>query len=118
MLLVGRRDWRAAKPLLNWRYYGGSFAGAYVHTLIALGDTVGARATIDSMLAARTPGYYNPIALAGAYSAVGDLDRGMEWLQRAFDERTEWLVFVRVDDELAPLRADPRYAALERQLRR
>jgi hypothetical protein len=41
----------------------------------------------------------------------------MEWLSRAFDERTIWLLYVRVDPELASLRADPRYAALDRQLR-
>jgi len=74
-------------------------------------------ATVDSMLSARTPGYYNPLALARAYAALGDIDRGMEWLGRAFEERTEWLTYVRMDDELVPLRADPRYAALERQLR-
>jgi hypothetical protein len=45
------------------------------------------------------------------------MDKGIEWLRRAFDERTLWLVMVRWDDELAPLRADPRYAALDRQLR-
>jgi hypothetical protein len=85
--------------------------------LLARGDTAAARATVDSMLAARTPGYYNPIALARAFTALGDFDRGMEWLQRAFEERTLWVPnWVRLDDELAPLRADPRYAALDRQL--
>ncbi|MGH7538878.1 MAG: TPR end-of-group domain-containing protein [Gemmatimonadales bacterium] len=69
------------------------------------------------MRAARTPGYYNPLALARAYAALGEIDRGMEWLQRAFEERTLWVIYARLDDELAPLRADPRYAAFDRQLR-
>jgi TolB-like protein/tetratricopeptide (TPR) repeat protein len=116
-LLAARGDLRDAAPLLRWRYYGGRYAGTYVRALLARGDTVAARATIDSMLAARTPGYYNPVALARAFAALGDIDRGMEWLRRAFEERTMWLIYVRADDELAPLRADPRYAALDRQLR-
>ena len=115
-LLAEQGDLQHALPLLNWRYYGGEYAGAYVRALVAQGDSTAARATIDSMLAARTPGYYNPLALARAYAAVGDIDRGMEWLQRAFEERTIWVGWVRVDPELAPLRADPRYAALDRQL--
>jgi len=41
----------------------------------------------------------------------------LEWLRRAFDERAVWLRAVRMDDEIAPLRADPRYAELDRQLR-
>ena len=117
MLLVARGDLRGAAHLLNWRYYGGLVAGSYVRALLARGDTAAARATVDSMVAARATGYYNPVALARAYAALGDIDGGMEWLRRAFDERTFWLSYVRLDPELAPLRADPRYAALDRQLR-
>ena len=116
-LLAAQGNLAGAAPLLSWRYYGGSLAGTYVRALLARGESVAAWATIDSMLAARTTGYYNPLALARAYAALGDIDHGMEWLQRAFDERTIWLNTVRMDDELAPLRADPRYAALDRQLR-
>jgi tetratricopeptide (TPR) repeat protein len=118
MLVGARGDWHNAVRLLGWRYYGGAFdAGLYVRALLALGDTVAARATVDSMLAARTPGYYNPVALARAFAALGDIDRGMEWLGRAFAERTALVVWVRQYPELAVLRADPRYAALDRQFR-
>jgi TolB-like protein len=118
LVLGARGDWRGAVRLLGWRYYGGAFdAGMFVRALLALGDTVAARATVDSMLAARTPGYYNPVALARAYTALGDFDRGIEWLSRAFEERTALVVWVRQYPELAVLRADPRYAALDRQFR-
>jgi TolB-like protein len=110
-------DLRGAEPFLDWRYYGGWVAGWCVRARLARGDTIGARATLDSMLAARQLRYYNPIAIARAYVALGDLDHGMEWLQRGFEERTGWIAWVRVDDELAPLRADPRYAALDRLLK-
>jgi hypothetical protein len=117
-LRVARGDWQGAEPLLDWRWYGGRVAGAYVHALLARGDTTGARATVDSMLTARASGYYNAVALATAYTALGDLDRGFEWLQRAFEERTIYVaLYVPWDDQLAPLRADPRYAALDRQLK-
>ena len=116
-LLAAQGDLRDVVPLLSWRYYGGVFAGTYVRGLVARGDTAAARATVDSMLAARSSGYYNPVALAQAYAALGDVDRGIEWLSRAFDERTEFLAGVRLDDGYAPLRADPRYAALDRRLR-
>ena len=118
MVLGARGSWRGAARLLDWRYYGGCFdAGMYVRSLLALGDTVGARATVDSMVSARTPGYYNPIALARAYAALGDVDRGLEWLGRAFEERTAMAIWTRQDPELAILRADPRYAAIDRELR-
>jgi TolB-like protein len=118
VVLGARGDWRGAARLLDWRYYGGCYdAGMYVRALLALGDTVAARATVDSMVAARTPGYYNPVALARAYAALGDIDRGIEWLRRAFEERTAMVMWVRQDPELATLRTDPRFAALDRRLR-
>ena len=117
MVLAARGDLRGAGRLLSWRYYGGLVAGTYVRALLARGDTLAARATVDSMVGSRSSGYYNPMAIAKAYAALGDMDRGIEWLRRAFDERTLWLTYVRQDDELATLRADPRYAALDRQPR-
>jgi TolB-like protein len=117
VFLAFHGDFRGAEHLLSWREYGGVDAGMYVRTLLARGDSAAARATVDSMLAARTPGYYNPIALARAYAALGDIDRGIEWLRRGFEERTLWVTAVRDDDELAPLRSDPRYAELDRQLK-
>ncbi len=116
-LLAARGDLRDALHLLDWRYYGGLNAGMYVRALLARGDTATARAAADSMLAARLHGYFNPVALAKVHAALGDVDTGIEWLRRAVEERTLWLFMLRLDDELAPLRADPRYAALDRQLR-
>ncbi len=116
-LRAARGDLRGALRLVNWRYYGGVHAGTYVRALLAQGDTVAARATVDSMLAARAHGYYNPVALAKAYAALGDMDRGIEWLGRAIDERTQFVIGMIYDDELGPLRRDPRYAALEQRLR-
>jgi len=116
-LLDARGEVGRAGHLVSWRYYGGLDAGTYVRALLANGDTAAARATVDSMLAARASGYYNPLALARAYAALGDMDHGIEWLRRAIDERTQFLIYVRGDDALASLRADPRYAALDRELK-
>ena len=116
-LLAARGDFRGAAHLLSWRYYGGLGAGPLVHALLAMGDTAGIRANLDSMRAARTYGYYNPLVIAGTYVALGDIDQGMAWLRRGFDERTVWIAWVRTSDDFAPLRADRRYAALDRLLR-
>ncbi len=116
-LRAERGDLAGARPLLDWRYYGGYLAGWYARAQLAAGDTAAVRAELDSLFARRRTGYVNALAIAKVYAALGDTDRGMEWLGRAFEERTQWLWWVRIDDELAPLRADPRYAALDRQLR-
>ena len=104
MLLGARRDWRGAVRLLGWRYYGGCYdAGMYVRALLALGDTVAARATVDSMVSARTPGYYNPVALAALY---GEAARSATQAASA-DGATQAAV---VEQPLAPLVLAPQAA--------
>jgi DNA-binding winged helix-turn-helix (wHTH) protein/TolB-like protein/Tfp pilus assembly protein PilF len=55
--------------------------------------------------------------LALAWVALGDHDRAFAWLERAYDERLFLLRFVTVLPGYAPLRSDPRYAALLRKMR-
>jgi tetratricopeptide (TPR) repeat protein len=112
MLSASRGDYPAAAATLGWRDYGGFTAGMLVGALVATGRPEAARAVVDSMLAARTPGYYNPVAVAKAYTALGDTDRAFEWLERGLEEQTFWLIWLRVDPEWAALRSDPRFTAL------
>jgi len=112
LLAASRGDQATAAALLDWRYYGGFTAGLLVRALLATDRAAAARVTVDSMLAARTPGYYNPVAIAKAYVALGETDQAFAWLERALEERTFWLIWLRVDPEWAPLRDDPRFGAL------
>jgi len=40
----------------------------------------------------------------------------MTWLDKAFADRSNGLVFAKVEPELDPLRSDPRFVALEHKL--
>ncbi len=44
--------------------------------------------------------------------ALGDLERAIEWLQRAYEERSDHLPYLRVNPRLDALRGDPRYRQL------
>jgi len=50
------------------------------------------------------------------YAAVGDADRAFACLERAFQERSAGMIFFHVDPGFAPLRGDPRFAALVRRI--
>ena len=50
------------------------------------------------------------------YAALGDRDHAMEWLRRAAPERSQYLVFLKVHPLYDPLRSDPRFQALLREL--
>ncbi len=53
-----------------------------------------------------------PMERARWHGLLGDVDAAFADLEQAFDERNVWAMFVTTVPELAPLRGDPRYAAL------
>jgi hypothetical protein len=48
---------------------------------------------------------------------LGEADTAFAWLERAFDERSNWLVWLRLDPRWRPLHADPRFAERVARLR-
>ena len=60
------------------------------------------------------PAYYTAIIRLG----LGDRDRALADLARAFTERTGFLVFLRVEPMFDPLREDPRFRELEARVGR
>src|SRR5262249_1137516 len=58
----------------------------------------------------------NCVDVALIYFALGDRNRGFEWLTKAFDQR-QLVVYVNVDPRFDSARSDPRFQALVRRLR-
>ncbi len=46
------------------------------------------------------------------YAALGDIDKTFEWLERSYDERSPWLIYLKVDPHFDVIRDDPRYTVL------
>ena len=111
-----RGDPAAAAERLSWSYYGGVLAAEYVRAHLALGRRDVARTAVDSMVASSLRGYYNAFSVARAYAALGDADDAFAWLDRAWEQRTNFLVFVRDYAEFAPLYADPRWTVFLRRM--
>lgn len=55
--------------------------------------------------------------IASIYVALGESDRAIEWLRRAVAGRGVAVAWLRVDARFDPLRQDPRFTALLRELR-
>jgi tetratricopeptide (TPR) repeat protein len=60
--------------------------------------------------------WLDPFHIALVYVGLGDLDRAVEWLRKAVKEGSQTLVFLKVDPFFDPLRSDPRFQALLREL--
>lgn len=75
-----------------------------------------ARTTLDHLIALRATSYVSPFDIACVYVGLDERDLAFEWLERAFDERSNRLAFIKVDPVLDPLRRDPRFAGLLRRM--
>jgi eukaryotic-like serine/threonine-protein kinase len=71
---------------------------------------------IEIRLAQRKTGYYSPFMIATLYADLGDKDQGFRWLNTAYQEHDYWLVYLKTDFLLDPLRSDPRFAELVRKI--
>jgi tetratricopeptide (TPR) repeat protein len=58
----------------------------------------------------------SPYAIATLYATLGDKDRALEWLEKVYDERSYYVVFLNVDPALDSVRGDPRFADLLRRV--
>ena len=60
--------------------------------------------------------YVPPLALAMAHMAVGDLDGTFAWLDKMYEERAPWLIFMNEHPRYDRLRGDPRFQQLLRKI--
>ena len=54
--------------------------------------------------------------IALIYSSMNERDKAFEWLEKAYDERTPWLIELNVTPEFEPIRDDPRFQDLLRRI--
>src|SRR5690606_4994950 len=70
------------------------------------------RARLAKLVTPTDGRYINPVLVAGVYSALGESDKAIEWLERGFDERASFMIWIGIEPQLTNLRGDPRFDAL------
>ncbi len=64
----------------------------------------------------RRDSFVSPYLDATLYAGLGDRDNAFKSLNKALGERSDWMVYLKVDPALDPLRSDPRFAELVRKV--
>jgi TolB-like protein/DNA-binding winged helix-turn-helix (wHTH) protein len=82
------------------------------HTYAMEGARVDALALIRQVVERPTPHYLSHYHVAAAYAGLGDNERSLEWLKKAYEERSSWLPWLNVDPKFDGLRGIPRFDAL------
>jgi len=71
-----------------------------------------AQSVIGELKAQSQTQYISPYLIATIYARLGDKDQALRWLEEGYEKRDNWMVWIKVDPRLDPLRSDPRFTDL------
>jgi eukaryotic-like serine/threonine-protein kinase len=83
----------------------------------SMGRGAEARDLLDRLREAAAGRYVPSHGIAEAYIGLGEKERALEWLEKAYDERDPRLIWLKLDPIFKPLRSHPRFASLRKKMR-
>jgi TolB-like protein/Tfp pilus assembly protein PilF/tRNA A-37 threonylcarbamoyl transferase component Bud32 len=86
------------------------------HTYAVAGKQEAARKILSELVALSNRSYVSPYDIARIYAGLGDKDEALAWLEKAYQERNNYLIYLKVDPDFDPLRSDPRFDDLLHRL--
>lgn len=75
-----------------------------------------ARAVLRDMQQLSSRRFVTAYGMALVHAGLGDKEEAFAWLEKAFEERSHWLVWLRLDPRWNNLRGDPRFDALVQRM--
>ena len=86
------------------------------HAYAVGGQRGKAEKVLKELQARSDTSYVSPFDFATLYAGLGDRPRTLEWLEKAYQRRVPYLVFLAVDPVFDAFRADPRLRDLVRRI--
>ena len=84
----------------------------YGHALAVSGDVASALKALAELQCLAQTRYVSSLYFAAIYTGLGEKAAAMDWLDRAYQERNDRLVYLGVDPIADPLRSEPRFTQL------
>jgi len=82
----------------------------------SLGNRAEAQKILAQLRLLSNEKYVPPITSAMIYAGLGDKDQAFAWLEKAYTERSVWLLWLKVDPKFDSLRSDARFAEFVRRI--
>ena len=95
---------------------GSQWLGSLGRVYAAAGRREDAREILQQLNELSKQRYVTPYVLGQTYAALGEIDEAFRWLETGYQERAAWMVVLKVDPHLDPLRSDPRFEGLLRRM--
>jgi serine/threonine-protein kinase len=99
----------------EWQHLSGddpAATGALGHAYAVSGHRSEARQSLARLQALSQTRYVAPYEVAVVYIGLGDTDSAMEWLKKAYDDHSAWLIWIKLDRRFDRIRNDARYLKL------
>jgi hypothetical protein len=82
----------------------------------SLGNRGAAGKILEELLAGSKTKYVSPYDIAVVYDGLNDKARTFEWLNKAYEEHSAFMVYMNSDPWLQPLRSEPLFQDLLRRM--
>jgi DNA-binding winged helix-turn-helix (wHTH) protein/TolB-like protein/tetratricopeptide (TPR) repeat protein len=92
------------------------YEGSLGHVYAISGNANQARKVLQDLEGRNGQQYVPPYAIALVYAGLGDNDHATSWLQKAYEDRSTSMVFLKLDPELSSLHSDPRFDQLSQRI--
>lgn len=86
--------------------------GLFGNNYALSGQKTEAMKIINKLITQSKHRYISSYWIASIYACLGENDHALKWLNKAFEERSSGLVWLKVAPKLDQLRSDPRFSEL------
>lgn len=75
-----------------------------------------AQKILNRLLERRKTKYVGAPSIAAIYAALGELEQAITWYEKGYEERDDWMLWLKYDYRLGKLRQDPRFQDILRRV--
>jgi tetratricopeptide (TPR) repeat protein len=86
------------------------------HVYAVSGRRSEAQQVLDELNELSKQRYVQPYHIAMVYTGLGKKDQAFGWLEKAYEDRNQFLILLNVEPNFDSLRSDPRFAQLLRRM--
>jgi TolB-like protein/DNA-binding winged helix-turn-helix (wHTH) protein/Tfp pilus assembly protein PilF len=90
--------------------------GSLGHAFALAGNKAEADKILAQMLEQSKKRYVSPFYVSVVYAGLHENEKAMDWLEKAYEDRSNAIIFLKVDPDFDGLRSNPRFQALLRRL--
>jgi TolB-like protein/DNA-binding winged helix-turn-helix (wHTH) protein/Flp pilus assembly protein TadD len=90
--------------------------GSLGHVLGVAGNKTEAEKILAQMVGLSKKQYVSPFYISIVYAGLHENEKAMDWLEKAYEDRSNAIIFLKVDPDFDDLRSNPRFQVLLNRL--